>query len=450
VGITDNIAKIFQDRLQLPDATVEVRTGYNPGNGPNAPEETSLIVRVQDKSFETNPDAAKPAILNALTIDPLKPYILTEPETKHMERLAGEVEWFRSQEAAFSDWVPTISERTPKWFKELPERDEWSIQHALNVTQGADGIGISIATPKDIDQQIIVNNMQGRKDAIMEALADGVVKYTPTADTPEKQAALKEQVKKLNVTITSSVDGDAKTVGIIIMSAEQSAAATQPGGMRPEQIESLKLTNPLMALQNGVDDKGVETTPEKLQPHLQKALAKAILFAGDKDKADEIFSLIAGKEDMRRTLVDSLQGLKAKAGDNAELAQRIDAFLNDPVFKDPHQWDKKAEYHEFIAKEPAITKVVEQDYKDGLMEVTIPLPHDKFPEILQQLAALDKSPVAIPVETTSEPPVNVPVGIANSNIADILAAGPKPIALPEQPKSFKDHASTVLKSLGIG
>ncbi len=210
------------------------------------------------------------------------------------------------------------------------------------------------------------------------------------------KVALKAKVKALDFGVTSQKDGDSTSLYITLMSPEQLAATKLPGGITTDKIEALSKTNPLTALENGEDD----STPGKPQPHLQKALARSILFSGQTYM--DILPYIAGKEDMRRLVGKSLTELKEKFKDNPEMIKKIDTFLADPVFKDQRQWGKPIEQQDDIPQTPNIGKVIgdisdtSKPYEPGVMTVNVRIPASKFPEIREKLAALEGPAAATP------------------------------------------------------
>jgi len=385
------ISQAIQKKLGA-EYGVEARTDYHQYDI-DSKADAGLTLIVRNPLIESDPEKAKLAILKGLAeIDELKLYVVAETNTNHMERLAKELEYFRAQEATLAKdtdgkSTTTIHDKTPDWFRELPKRSGWNIKHALDVVKTDTGIvNITINIPKDVSAEDIVKNIESRKEAILEKLGERTVKYTPTAKTKEEKDALAEKVKNLDFSVTSQSDGENKTLKIYIMSKEQLAATKLPGGISADKVKDLSATNPLLVLQNGQDDH----EPGKPQPHLQKALSRAILFAGE-NHAD-ILPFVLGKEDMRRMVGKSLTGLKEKAKDNAELTKRIDAFMADPVFKDPYQWGKEVEKQEFVPEAPHFFKMTGNYtdpnvlYEPGVMRVELKLPAEKFPEIRAKLA----------------------------------------------------------------
>ena len=390
----EQVSQILQKRLGG-DYSVETRTNFFQYDI-DRKADAGFVFVIKNSLIESDPAQAQKDILAALgKIDPLKPHVKVETETNHMERLAKELEYFRAQELALGDST-TIHDKLPDWFRELPKRGEWNIKHALNISKTSDGIiGITINIPSDVSPDVIVKNIESRKGDILAVLAERVAKYTDSADTPEKKQALKELVKRLEFSVTSADTAYGKGIDISIMSPEQSAAKKLPGGITPDKVQGLNVTNPLLALQNGEDD--LDKT--KPQPHLQKALSRAILFAGNTETASEtakILPYILGKEDMRRMVGKSLTVLKGKVSGNPELVKRIDDFLADSVFKDSNNWGKPLEKQEDVAETPRINKVsgelfgdLSSPYEPGVMTVTVKIPADKFPTVRDQIAALD-------------------------------------------------------------
>ncbi len=118
-------------------------------------------------------------------------------------------------------------------------------------------------------------------------------------DSEEKKAALKESVKKLHVVISAEEKEHGKKIIIQILSDLQLQAAQTPSGFNPERLAEYVASNP-----TGGASKTARTaqdkTPGKPQPHLQKALARSILYAHENWNNMDILPYIAGKEDMRR------------------------------------------------------------------------------------------------------------------------------------------------------
>ena len=393
MGSNEQISQVLQKRLGG-DYSVETRVDYGQWDLDSKPN-AGFVFIVKNALVESDPNKAQADILKVLSeIEPLKAHIKVETETNHMERLAKELDYFRTQDLMLGEST-TIHNKLPEWFRELPKRGDWNVKHALNISKTSDGIiDITINTPSDVAPEEIVKNIEKRKVDILEVLANRVEKYSPAADTPEKKQALKDAVKRLEFSVTSADTKHGKGIDIHIMSPEQAATMKLPGGITPDKVQALNLTNPLLTLQNGEDD--LDKT--KPQPHLQKALSRAILFAGNSETVHEtaqILPYILGKEDMRRMVGKSLTVLKNKNGTNLELVKRIDAFLADPVFKDQNQWGKPIEKQEDIAQAPRFGKMTgdmtdtSKPYEPGVMMVTVSLPADKFPAIRDQIAALD-------------------------------------------------------------
>jgi|GEM_PF-6917399 len=402
MDLNDKISKLISDRLSKDSPTgafqVEARTGFTQYDI-DQKSTSRLVLIVKNPLIEEEPEKAKARISNVLTgLEALKPHIKFETEANHMERLSNSLAWMLAQEAALNEKttgarITTIPNKYPEWFKELPKRQNWNIKHALNTTVADTGvINIRIDTPKDVAPEMIVKNFESRKAAIMDMLADRVVKYTPGLDTQEKKDAVKAQVKRLEVTFASQSSGDDKSVYIYIMSPEQLAATKLPGGISADKIKELSPTNPLLALQNGEDDQ--DPDKKKPQPHLKKALARSFLFAGENHI--EIFPYIAGKEDMRRAVLKSLVSLKKRAAENPTLVdptlgKRVDEFLSDPVFKDQSQWGKPVEKQQSLPESVRFVKSTSGDngqpYEKGVMEVSIDLPPEKFQKIREDIAA---------------------------------------------------------------
>ncbi len=186
------ISAAFKKRLGA-DYSVDTRVNYFQYDT-DEKAEASFDFVVKNPLIESNPQEATKQIFKALgELEPLKPYLKLESQTNHMERLATELTEFRAAELKVNEKnsgeaVTHIHDKWPEWFRELPKRSGWNIQHALNVTKANTGIiSISINTPKDVSQDDIVKNIHDRKTDILAMLAERVEKYTPTAKTPEEK-----------------------------------------------------------------------------------------------------------------------------------------------------------------------------------------------------------------------------------------------------------------------
>lgn len=394
----DKISQNIRDRLSG-DAAIgpfEVQTQveyshFSPEGKPTA----GLTFVVRNPLIESDPAAVEKHILARLAaIEPLAAHVEFESPQDHLKRMAGQLGEFIRMEGDYNQQFTgertiSIPPNYAQWFEELSKRPEYQTKHALRISKDAIGaVNVTISVPKDVDPAVITKNIEGRMDAIKDMLANRVLKYTEGLDTDEKKDALRAQVKALNVVVSSSGGNEwGKDVTIQILSGEQLAATKQTGVLPTEQMAALAASNPLSALKDGSgEDKGPDAPP----PHLKKALARAFLTAGE--GANEIFPLIAGREDMRRAVVKSLVSLKNKLKDQPEAGQKIDAFLADDVFKNPDQWNKPPGEREDFKSAPRFIKASgdpDKPYEKGVMRISLDLPADKFPALRAQLEGLD-------------------------------------------------------------
>jgi hypothetical protein len=427
----DRIAVALKTRFSsdpaLGDFDVDVRTSYDHMD-PDDKSSAGFTFIVKNPVIETDPAKAEQHLLAQLaSIEALQPYLKTESKKSHMKRMADELSAFIELEAELNakdtgSRAVSIPPEYAKWFEELPKRNDWSTKHALNITKTNLGvIQIAISIPKDADINTVVANFESRKDAIKEMLANRVVKYTPGLDTKEKKENLAAQVKDLEIIITPSSNDVGQIASIQIMSKKQKDEIKAAGSGVPDNIPDLLASNPLMALKDGEDDKNPENPA-----HLKKALARSFLFAGE--KANDIFPLVAGKDDMRRAIAKSLVHLKNRQPENTELAKKIDAFLGDDVFKDPDRWGTPVEERKDFKEAPRFLKmgreIGSKPYTKGEMAIELTVPADKFTKIRDQLAALAEMPQAQQTAETPSP-TNDKLAVAGETATTALGAAEK-------------------------
>jgi hypothetical protein len=416
MDLLDSATKVLQDRLSKNPAfgqvALEVRTDTRHSTADDK-RMTDLIFTARNPNIEVHHGQFEDMVRNALYTDAFKPHVKFESDTDHMKRLANELRAFINLEAEMN--AKTTGERTisipdnyPKWFEEIGKRNEFSSKNAFVISKDQGIITMDASVPKDVDPAVIAASFEARKGAILEMLADRVVKYTPSADTDEKKAALKAQVKALEVFVETS-DTYSKRVTIRIMSKDQLAATKdadgKPQAIPAEKVAELAATNPLNALKNGEKELDKDNPP-----HLQKALARSFLFAGD--KANEIFPLIAGKDDMRRAVIKTLIKLKntrMAENPNSQIGKAVDNFLNDDVFKEVDRWGTPANERQDFKQPILFTKDAGRGhhandikYEKGKMEFTVSVPTNKLPQILE-LVATNKD-IPAPVQATPPQP----------------------------------------------
>jgi hypothetical protein len=457
----EQATKVIADRINnAPNAgdfgpvELDVRTNTHHSTN-DAQRHTQLVFTAKSPNIEVRHGQFEDMVRNALHTDALKPYVQFEDNSQHMKRMAAELDQFRAMEATLNaqttgERTTAIPENYSKWFEEIEQRNEYSTKHALNVEKEHGFIDIAIATPKDADPAAIAANIEARKEAILEELAKRVIKYTPEADTEAEKTALKEKVKNLEVL----VDSDGKfgsRVTIQIMTKEQLAASRDeeghPKAIAPEKVAELAKDNPLNALKNGEKELDKDNPP-----HLQKALARSFLFAGE--KANDIFPQIAGKDDMRRAIIKSLMKLKAAAlqqQPDAPLAKAVDAFLDDDVFKDVSRWNSPASERETLKTPINFTKNGGLAGSDGApdekgtMRFVVSVPTDKLPEIIDQIA--NQKDIQPPQQATQPQPPTAPAQQEPAQAQqqpDAMTNMAQQAAQAENPDAYKNIARDII------
>lgn len=338
---------------------------------------STLAIKITNPAIERDPALEDRILAKLSEIPALSENVQFETDAKHAENLAKRLREFISDGAA-------IPESFVKWFDKAtdPKTDGYGYRqngdHALGVEKTDMGINIRIAVPKSADPAEIQKNIEGRIDAVKALLAERVVKYSPEAKTDAEKQALRDKVKALDFSVSSAKDEYASTVEIRILSAEQLAAANDTKLKRgapvlpSEELKKLRESNPLNFLKDGKDQ----------DAQLQKALARSILFAGD--KALDIFPIIAGSKDMQVAIIKPLVKLKAA---KPELAEKIDKFIADDTFKDHSLWTPGSEKSKPLLDKLGlrITRDGSEKYTPGEIEVKLSLPAGKFANILQDI-----------------------------------------------------------------
>ncbi|MGE0754478.1 MAG: hypothetical protein AB7L92_04895 [Alphaproteobacteria bacterium] len=256
----------------------------------------------------------------------------------------------------------------------------------------------------------IEKNIKDRLTDIKADLADRIIRYGKIED-PKRQAEIKAQTDKLEFKIelnnSDTNETQSLTANIFIQSPDQLAALAKPGSvgsMKEAQQEALHATNPLHELSGN---------------HLSKAIAGALLHAGD--KAEEIFPLIAGREDMRRAMEKQLEELRTAKPD---MSAEIDSFLADDTFKDNNKWGRSPTERPDLETRPEIKTTDE-----GKLQIRLQLPDGKAGEIIEALAS--QTPAEAQEQAAS---------IAKPQTAMGAALGPQ-----QQDKAMAEAINTVLR-----
>jgi hypothetical protein len=420
MDLLDSATKVLQDRLSKNPAfggvALEVRTDTRHSTADDK-RMTDLIFTARNPNIEVHHGQFEDMVRNALYTDAFRPHVKFESDTDHMKRMANELRQFIALEGemnakATGERTISIPDNYPKWFEEIGKRNDFSSKNAFNIHKEKGITTMDASLSRDVDPAVIAASLEARKGAILDMLAERVVKYTPSADTDEKKNALKAQVKALEVIITSS-DTYGKRVTITIMSKAQ-LEATKGADGKPQEIPADKVaelaaTNPLNALKNGEKELDKDNPP-----HLQKALARSFLFAGD--KANDIFPMIAGKDDMRRAVIKTLVKLKTvRMAENptSQIGKAIDNFLNDDVFKEVDRWGTPSNERQDF-KQPIVfvkdggrgLNASDKPYEKGKMEFTVSVPTNKLPQILELVATNKDIPAPVqaaqPAATTQQ------------------------------------------------
>ncbi len=439
-GVTDTITSKLNE-IGVGNFTVEARTDYA-RNGLDGEDKGNAILSL----ILTNPELESDAnlqlhILSKLSnIPALADNLQFESERKHAENLARRLEEFRA-----ADESGHIPANFVKWFTQQADNQDVH-DHALDISKMDGGITIRIRVPQGSDPSVIADNLQKRLEEIKESLAQRTVKYTTGLENEEQKQALLTKIKNLDFAVSS--DSDTHLVTIDIRSKEQLEARKNNkdlGQLTGEELQKLRDSNPLNALKDG-DGKSSENPA-----HLQKAVARAVLFAGD--TAKDIFPIIAGREDMKRAVAKSLVRLKLA---KPELAEKVDAFINDDIFKEHHHWGR---FTARIVGEPdskqipRIRKITKTDgtdnYTPGKVEVTLNLPARKLKDILEQIAGMSQqqTPAAEAPAVSAEQPAPEASTPEKNWATDV---GQREPAAEIKPKSLLERAvKNVSETLGI-
>jgi hypothetical protein len=446
MDLLDSATKVLQERLSKNPAfggvALEVRTDTRHSTADDK-RMTDLIFTARNPNLEVHHGQFEDMVRNALYTDAFKPHVKFESDTDHMKRLASELRAFINLEAemnakATGERTISIPDNYPKWFEEIGKRNEFSSKNAFVISKDQGIITMDTSISKDVDPAVIAESFEARKTAILDMLAERVVKYTPSADTDEKKNALRAQVKALEVFVEPA-DTYSKRVTIRIMSKAQLAATKdadgKPQAIPVDKVAELAATNPLNALKNGEKELDKDNPP-----HLQKALARSFLFAGD--KANDIFPMIAGKDDMRRAVIKTLIKLKAARmaeNPNSQIGKAVDNFLNDDVFKEVDRWGTPANERQDF-KQPIVfvkdggrgLNASDKPYEKGKMEFTVSVPTNKLPQILEMVATNKDIPA--PAQTTAPQPATTAQATAPTPATGTQATPPAQVAQAEKPE----------------
>lgn len=394
--------------------TVEARTSNDSavaGAEPTRDRVFNLTLRVGAEGAETDPAKYEKIIAGVLgDFAPLKPYVdftLPEPETQHLDRLGATFGGIREKAAAAG---LSISDAYAQWIEErrelekLKETNGYKVEmprdHAIRGERDESTASVTarFAVPSGVSVEDAKKMVTGRLDEFKATLARMAAKKLAPGDVAE-QALIIQKVKALDVTVEADGFNGWNNISVVISSPGVAEARKQQGGLRAldaEALKKLQSANPLLLLKEDL-----------LTPDLQKTLARAILFEGERaEKPVALFSKVAGPLDVKAAIQKTLRYIKRE---KPELAADVDAIMNDPLFNDQWRWGatKNADGTPKKAKIRIGKTDLLGDYTPGQMIASLPIPADKLPEVLEQLAALD-----------------TPAQVANPAAA-ILAQGPK-------------------------
>jgi hypothetical protein len=318
------------------------------------------------------------------TIDALNQHVTFDETGEHLDKLKDRLRSFIAKGAK-------IPENYLKWGgfdKDLNKDNKWhstTEDHAIQSLNGdATGIRFSISAPeteKAKDKQPIVESGENKIDTYINGNTANIKTLLVARLQMEKYLGPKDDNAKAE--IKKKVDDltiESKNGYVKIMSPEQKAESDRlkdlkAESLKPEEEKKLAETNILSKL-----------TTEKLG----KILGRSFLHSGA--TADEIFPVIAGREDMKRAVERQLKVLKYSAAGQSdpELAKSVDDFLADAVFK-------KHEYHGRVKlRQPPDFEKSSDPEKMGMATITLSLPKG---EGAKTLAALGNN-VSVTQNTT--------------------------------------------------
>ena len=383
---------------------VEARTNYGSGGLDGAQNSTATLeLRISNDALETDPTLQTQILAQLSQIPALADNVQFETDRKHAENLAKRLREFIAGGAQ-------IPESFAKWFEDMAKNDARErADHTVKITKQDTGISIQLDVPKDADPAAVQKNLEDRMDAIKSMLAERVVKYTPEAATEEQKQALRDRVKALDFAVSATKYDSGAYLNIAVLSKEQLeyAKKTTTGFNAPalsaDETKALRDSNPLNALKDG----------EGKDAQLQKAVARSVLFAGD--KAMEVFPIIAGREDMKRAVIKPLVKF---AKEKPEQADIVSKFIDDDAFKKHENWrfsdgigthDDRADGEK---KQPRVSKIGatqaadgSEKYTPGVIKVELELPAKKFKAIIEQLASPAEHQAPTPEAAASNPDV---------------------------------------------
>jgi hypothetical protein len=396
-----------------------VYIGSNPDN-----KIQTLKFIIQNDGLETDTIVqAKKLLAETFSrLTPLVPYIdfaAAEPVKDHLHHLAEKFEGIRAK-AATAGLV--ISDVPGQWLKEREKLEALKDSatgyvtetgdHAITVERTDTSIIAHFRIPSGVSTDDVQKEFLKNEAAVKTLLARMTAKKL--TKNPEEQAKIIEQDKALDMVPTVQSYDNYSHLNIEFRSPEVTKAMKEPGGLQAatkEKLEELKASNPLMKLKDG------DGLTQENPADLKKALARAILFEGEKgEKPIALFAKMAGRQDVKRLMEKSLEYIKKS---KPELAADVDTLLKDKLFEETNYEATKNKDGSPKKQDIDIKKREGEPYIEGQYTVTLAIPTDKFTEVLGQLAGLGQQPA--PVIATASAPA---AGIVDSTVEMGAALAP--------------------------
>jgi len=379
---------------------IEVELGWGLGDLYNDKPQETLQINFTSTAIEKSPETAdeiKARIYEVLQAnDIFRKHIEFDDPIAHVENLRATLQEFIDRGAQipkeYLEWRGFNTElvKEKKYFDNLPD-------HAINLDyseglspHGSTGINFELAIPEtkkereqgtalaDALREKVTGNITARIPAIKEMIAKRLASSKYLGDEMSAED-IQKQVNSLIITV--------KDATIFIASPDQ-------------EKESDRLKDPKAIPLTEEEQKKLAATNilSKLpKEKLGKILGRAFLHAGD--KAEEIFPLVAAREDMKRAITRQLKIFKySEAGQkDPELQKTVDEFIADDAFK---KQDYDADKAQFKATPHPIKDA--DPKKSGTMSINITF--EKKGIVQDLLTALAEPPQQQEQSATPETP----------------------------------------------